>query len=267
MNFNIRKIQWSVILARPEARVAFISGLAVSLIVLLLAGILYALIALIVGVAAFGLLAYLLRRKVGRRRWLTKHRQFVEVAKRGNVDVLFLGDSLMAGWRDKGAGIWERHFESLRVANFGIGGDRTHEVLWRLRDGELDGILPKVVVLMAGTNNISCGESPQHIADSIAGILSEIRTRLPKTKILLLGIFPRGKGRNLLRDKIEQANAFISKLSDGNKIIFMDVGASFMDSNKRISGEIMFDYLHLTRKGYEIWARSIKGQVVRLLNS
>src|SRR5439155_4166309 len=122
-----------------------------------------------------------------------------EIAKRGGVEVLFLGDSITDAWGGEGHGrgatgskIFEEEFVPLKTANFGIGGDRTEHVLWRLQHGELKGIQPNVVMLMIGTNNTG-SNSAEEIAAGITAIVKEIHQRSPTTKILLLGVFPRGE--------------------------------------------------------------------------
>src|SRR5262249_52992957 len=155
-----------------------------------------------------------------------RHDKFVQIAKRGGVDVLFLGDSITDAWGGEGHGngpgskIFKEEFEPLKAANFGIGGDRTQHVLWRLQNGELEGIQPKVVMLMIGTNNSNGKDNTaEEIADGIKAIVHEIHKRSPKTKVLLLGIFPRGPKPNPQREKIKQANEIIAKLDDrGNTL-------------------------------------------------
>src|SRR4051812_17531698 len=122
--------------------------------------------------------------------FLKRHEAFVARAREGNVNVLFLGDSITAQWASAGKDVWAQRYEKLPAANFGIGGDRTQHVLWRITNGELDGISPKVVVLMLGTNNIK-SDPPAAIARADARIVQTIRQKLPATKVLLLGVFPR----------------------------------------------------------------------------
>src|SRR5216684_6727264 len=124
-----------------------------------------------------------------------RHEGFVELARKGGIEVLFLGDSITDGWRGPaGQESWKKHFEPLHAANFGIGGDRTQHVLWRLQNGELEGIHPKLAVLMIGTNNSNGKDNTaEEIADGITAIVKEIQKRSPSTKVLLLGIFPRGQ--------------------------------------------------------------------------
>jgi lysophospholipase L1-like esterase len=194
------------------------------------------------------------------------------MAQKGNIDVLFLGDSITDAWggeghnpKSAGKDIFAKEFEPLKAANFGIGGDRTQHVLWRLENGELEGIHPEVVMLMIGTNNAGTNTAEQ-IADGITAIVKEIHKRSPQTKILLLGIFPRGQKPNPLREKIKQVNAIVSKLDDGgNTVKYLDIGDKFLEPDGTISKEIMPDYLHLTPKGYQIWADAVKEPINELL--
>jgi lysophospholipase L1-like esterase len=204
--------------------------------------------------------------------WEKRHDGFVAMAKKGDIDLLFLGDSITDAWGGEGHGggggkIFEKEFLPLKAANFGIGGDRTQHVLWRLQNGELDGIKPKVVMLMIGTNNSNGKDNTaEEIADGVKAIVAEIQKKSPDTKVLLLGIFPRGEKPNPQRDKLKAVNEIISKLDDGGKKVkYLDIGAKFMDKDGVISKEIMPDFLHLTPKGYEIWAEAVKGPIMDLM--
>src|SRR5206468_2705561 len=157
--------------------------------------------------------------------WIKRHERFNEMAKKGGIDVLFLGDSITDAWGGEGHGakssgreIFEKEFVPLKAANFGIGGDRTQHVLWRLQNGELDGIQPKVVMLMIGTNNSNGkNNTAEEIADGITAIVKEIHKQSPATKVLLLGVFPRGANPNPQREKLADVNKIVAKLDDGGK--------------------------------------------------
>jgi beta-glucosidase len=196
-------------------------------------------------------------------RWMDLHRSFVERAKQGPVDLLFLGDSITQGWHDNE--VWRRFYVPRNAANFGIGGDRTQHVLWRIQNGELDGIDPKVVVLMIGTNNASSG-SVDEIAQGITAIVEELRHRLPKAKVLLLGVFPRSQKPDATREKLQAVNAKIARLDDGSHVKFLDIGKNFLNEDGTISREIMPDYLHLSRKGYRIWADAMEPTLWSMLD-
>ncbi len=193
-----------------------------------------------------------------------RHQEFLAIAKAGGVDLLFLGDSITDGWRGGGRAVWDKYFAPLHAANFGIGGDRTEHVLWRLRNGELEGIQPKLVVLMIGTNN---GDPAEDVAKGVQAILVEIHTHCPKTRILLLGIFPRGPdATDGQRLKNEQVNKIIAKYADGKNLVYMDIGLKFLAPDKKtLPKDIMPDLLHPNEKGYQIWADAIDDTVKAMM--
>jgi lysophospholipase L1-like esterase len=195
--------------------------------------------------------------------WMEMHKGFIERAKKGNVDLLFLGDSITQGWNDND--VWKRFYGPRKAANFGIGGDKTEQVLWRLQHSELDGIEPKVAVLMIGTNNVS-DSTPDEIAQGITAIVKDLRSQKPKTKILLLGVFPRGEKPSSVRDRLKSVNERIAKLDDGSHVKYLDISQSFLNPDGTISPEIMPDYLHLSSKGYRIWADAMETTLWSLLD-
>lgn len=195
--------------------------------------------------------------------FLKSHENFVAIAKKGDVGVLFLGDSITAGWNGQKT-IWTNAFGKYKPANFGIGGDRTQHVLWRIENGELDGIKPKAAVVMIGTNN-SGNDSAEGIAKGITKIVQTIRAKTPDTKILLLAVFPRGEKPNTTRDKLKDVNARIAKLHDGKHIHFLDIGDKFLQPDGTLTREIMPDFLHLSPKGYQIWADAITPKLAELV--
>ncbi len=210
--------------------------------------------------------------------WEKRHEAFVGIAKRGNVDLLFLGDSITDAWGGEGHGMGGGHkiftskFVPMKAANFGIGGDRTQHVIWRLQNGELDGIKPKVVQLMIGTNNSNGSDNTaEEIADGVKGIIDEIKKKSPSTKVLLLAVFPRNTGKDdaakkIQKDKIDKVNSIISKLDDGGKSVkFLDIGSKFKDASGALPKELMPDQLHLSEKGYEIWANAVEGVLTSML--
>ena len=191
------------------------------------------------------------------------HQAFLDRAKKGNVDLLFLGDSITQGWHDND--VWKRYYGPRHAANFGIGGDRTEHVLWRIQNGELDRIEPKVVVLMIGTNNASSATADE-ISLGITAIVEELRHRLPKGRILLLGVFPRGQKPDATREKLQAVNAKIARLDDGSHVKYLDIGKAFLNEDGTISPEVMPDFLHLTGKGYRIWADAMEPTLWSMLD-
>jgi lysophospholipase L1-like esterase len=191
--------------------------------------------------------------------WRKMHEGFLQRAEKGEVGVLFLGDSITQGWGGAGKEVWKERYEPLHAANFGIGGDQTQHVLWRITQGkELEGIHPKGVVLMIGTNNMG-RDSAEEIAAGVKAIVEALRQKLPDAKILLLGIFPRSPEPTAkVRDKIKDTNQRIAKLDDSKHVHFLDIGNKFLDEKGQLHKEIMPDFLHLSPKGYTIWADAIK---------
>lgn len=209
--------------------------------------------------------------------FLQQHASFLERGRSGPVDVLFLGDSITAGWA-RVPHIWDRYYGHRRAANFGIGGDRTQHVLWRIENGELDTIAPKVVVLMLGTNN-SGSHSSAEIVAAMEKLVDAIRTKVPETKVLLLAIFPRGARKDAegritpaaeadatrRMQVIAEVNAALARLDDGRQVRFVDAGGVFLGQDGRIPFSIMPDQLHLSPAGYQLWADAMEPILQELL--
>ena len=163
------------------------------------------------------------------------------------------------------ADVWQKYYGERKAMNAGIGGDRTQHVLYRLDHGNIDGLKPKLAVIMIGTNN-SGTDSSEDIAAGIKAIVEKLRTERPETKILLLGIFPRGPDAEDAKRKVNiGANEIAKQLDDGQSVTYLDISDKFLESDGTLSKEIMPDLLHLSPKGYEIWAESIEPKVAELL--
>lgn len=197
--------------------------------------------------------------------WVERHAKCVEITKAGGIDLAFLGDSITQGWEGQPA--WEKHFAPLKAANFGFSGDRTEHVLWRLANGELVGLTPKVIVVMIGTNNVGHNSSnPQQTADGVKAIVSTLRSKIPAAKILLLGIFPRDeKPDGALRKQVAEATSLFKSVADGQHVHFLDIGAKFLNEDGSAPKEIMPDFLHLSPKGYDLWAAAIAPKIEELM--
>jgi lysophospholipase L1-like esterase len=199
----------------------------------------------------------------------SKHNTNVEAAKKGDIDVLFMGDSITDFWRNPqgnyaGKPVLDKYFGDLKVANFGIAGDTTQGVLYRLQHGEGQGFSPKAVMLMIGTNN-TYSNSAAEIAEGVGAVVLELQKDFPKTKILLLGIFPRGTAKDRARTTLAEINSIISKLHDGKSVFYLDIGSKFLDADGNIPRDVMSDALHPTTKGYEIWAQAVKEPLTNLM--
>ena len=191
--------------------------------------------------------------------WLPRHQEKVALAKQGNIDLLMIGDSITHGWENEGLTIWQQYFSDINTLNIGFGGDRTENVLWRLAHDTVTGISPKLAVIMIGTNNTGHRfEKPQNIANGVQAIVQQLKRRLPKTKILLLAIFPRGAtAKDKLRINNEQANNLLAQVAQAEQILFADFNAKFLTEDGELLTTVMPDLLHPNAKGYDIWAQSL----------
>lgn len=197
--------------------------------------------------------------------WMKRHDSFNERVKQGNADLLFIGDSITQGWERAGKAVWDEYYTKRNAVNLGIGGDRTQHVLWRLDHGNIDGIQPKLAVLMIGTNN-SGNNTSEQIAAGLKAIVEKLRTKLPDTKVLVLAIFPRGPNKDDTKRKVnEGANAIIEKMADGKMVHYLDIGPKFLATDGTLSKEVMPDLLHLNDQSYRTWAESIEPKVKELL--
>jgi lysophospholipase L1-like esterase len=189
--------------------------------------------------------------------WLAKFQTNLDKLKNGPYDLVFDGDSITDFWQTTGKPAWMAHYGTIKAADFGISGDQVQHVLWRLQNGELAGLNPKLIVLMIGTNNL--GENPQEVADGIKLVLNEYETRCPAAHILLLAVFPRaGDAKAPPRLWVDSLNKIISTADYGNRVTYLDIGAKFLLPDGTLTKEIMPDALHPSAKGYEIWADAIQ---------
>jgi lysophospholipase L1-like esterase len=206
------------------------------------------------------------------QQFLTKHRANLEVAKQGDSNVLFMGDSITDFWRNPdgqfaGKPVLDKYFGQWKVANFGIAGDTTQGVLYRLQNGEGKGFSPKAVMLMIGTNNTARNTAAE-IAEGIGAVVLELQRDFPDAKILLLGVFPRGRAAtDPVRTTIAEINRTIAKLHDGNRVHYLDIGAAFLDAAGNIPQDVMSDALHPSAKGYEIWANAVIEPLTKLMGT
>ncbi|XP_042288076.1 platelet-activating factor acetylhydrolase IB subunit beta [Thunnus maccoyii] len=198
----------------------------------------------------------------GDERWMSQHTRFVQECKDAEPDVLFVGDSMVQLMQQYE--VWRELFSPLHALNFGIGGDTTCNVLWRLQNGELENIRPKVVVLWVGTNNHE--HTAEQVAGGILAITKLLISRLPKAKIVVLGLMPRGERPNPLREKNACVNGFLrSWLPRLGQAQFLDVSAEFVHSDGTISQQDMFDFLHLTSTGYRTIAKPLSDLLLQIL--
>jgi lysophospholipase L1-like esterase len=206
------------------------------------------------------------------------HTQLLEKARKGGIDVYFLGDSITRRWgtsdeqyKDFLAN-WRQNFFGWNAGNFGWGGDMTQNILWRLANGELDNVHPKIIVVMAGTNNVSKltpqGKDDPNVADVTRGIkalLDVCRQKAPEATIVLMGITPRNDNMELMLI-IRQINANIARFADGKKIRYLNINDKLADAEDHLlEGMANADGLHLDVKGYQVWADALKPIFTELL--
>jgi lysophospholipase L1-like esterase len=174
------------------------------------------------------------------------------------IHVVFDGDSITDGWHKAGQQVWLERYAKLGAFDFGIGGDRTENVLWRLSQGQMNGIHPKLILLMIGTNNLGSNTNEQ-IAEGVKAIIEQYRKLCPDATILVQGILPRApEATNPARERIKAINKIIATYADGKNVRYMDFGDKFLEADGTMSKEVMPDFLHPSPKGYQIWAEAIQ---------
>jgi lysophospholipase L1-like esterase len=202
-----------------------------------------------------------------------RHEGFVEIAKKGDIDLLLEGDSITDWWvqGDANKAMFDKYFGGMKTANFAIAGDTTQGVLWGLKNGEGQGFQPKAIMLMIGTNNTGGTDNAgtataAEIAEGVGAVVQELRTDFPDAKILLLAIFPRGIPGDSVRDKIARINKIIQKLDDQRHVFYLDIGAKFLDETGYfLPGAFRPDNLHPEAKGYDIWGAAVKDKLAELM--
>jgi lysophospholipase L1-like esterase len=200
------------------------------------------------------------------------HTQLLEKAKAGDIDIYFEGDSITRRWgaTDYPAFLanWKQNFFGWNAADFGWGADKIENILWRLEHGELDGVNPKIIVLLAGTNNIGA-QMPDDakIADITRGLRALVdlcRAKAPAATLVLTAIFPRDDNPAAL-PAINRINENLARFADGKKIRFINLNAQLADADGKLFAGMTVDKLHPTLRGYQIWADALKPIFTELL--
>jgi lysophospholipase L1-like esterase len=190
--------------------------------------------------------------------WLAEHDDFVAQAQHGPYDVVFLGDSITAFFATRGATAWERDITPLgAVADFGIEGDRTQFVLWRVLHGELEPTNARVVVLMVGTNNLATA-TPENVARGVGAIVDAVHAALPHAIVILNAILPRGAKDAPARAATAEVNARIATLADGTSVRWVDATSAFLTADGTIGPALMPDALHPSAAGYDAWSAALR---------
>ena len=202
-----------------------------------------------------------------------RHEGFVEIAKKGDIDLLLDGDSITDWWvqNEANRAMFEKYFGGMKTANFAIAGDTTQGVLWGLKNGECQGFQPKAIMLMIDTNNTGGTDNAgtataAEIAEGVGAVVQEMRSDFPNAKILLLAIFPRGVPGDSVRDKIARINKIIARLDDQRHVFYLDIGSKFLDERGVfLQGAFRSDNLHPEAKGYDIWGAAVKDKLAELM--
>jgi len=197
--------------------------------------------------------------------WQAMHAKDKAIADKGTGRLLFLGDSITAGWDQE---IWQQYFSTYTAVNMGIGGDKTQNVLWRLQNGGAGKLQPELIVLMIGVNNFGHDQdSAEDVARGVKQILRQTAISFPSAKVLLLGILPYGEeGATTKRKRLSKANLLLSELADNSTVFFKDFGTLFLDEKHSIPKALMGDFLHPTKKGYQILARALAPHISALMS-
>ncbi len=192
-------------------------------------------------------------------KWYQMHAADVAIATEGAAPLVFIGDSITQGWNGSGQALWEKYFAPLGAANFGIGGDTTQNLLWRLNYGATGNLNPKAVMLLIGTNNLAFTQDrPETIAAGVIAVVDALTSSYPNANILLMGVFPRGETKNFkFRPGIDRINRIISQLESRDRVTYLDISSTLLEPDESLSKEVMPDFLHLSEEGYRRWAEAI----------
>jgi lysophospholipase L1-like esterase len=198
------------------------------------------------------------------QRYLTINQRVQD--SQGQAEVIFVGDSITQGWEGNGKAVWAKYYAPRHALNLGIGSDATQHVLWRLDHGNLEGLKPKVAVILIGVNNIPDDKnSPRQVLEGVTAVVTKLREKLPQTKVLLLAIFPFREDFCAQRGKALQVNQALHKLDDGQWVRFLDIGHLFLQPDGKIPKAMMADYLHPSAKGYQVWAEAMEPELAAML--
>lgn len=195
--------------------------------------------------------------------WTERHAEKAALAQKGGIDLVFVGDSITHAWESEGKAVWEEYYADRNALNLGFSGDQTQQVLWRFANGELDGISPKLAVVMIGTNNLGVNTA-EEIAEGVRAVVAALRTELPTTKVLALAIFPRGDAAADV-EKLRQANALIEGSDFDEAVHFFDVGPWLRDADGTVPVSLLPDGVHPNAVGYQLWAEAIEPKVAELM--
>lgn len=195
--------------------------------------------------------------------WQVRNQAMNDRVKEGHVDLIYIGDSIVQRFESDGKQVWNKYYAPRHAVNLGISGDRTQHVLWRLQHGNIEGISPKLAIVMIGQNN-GPDNSAEEIADGVKAIVDTLRTKLPETKILLLGITFRGEKPNEEQVKLAKTNEILAKMDDQKHVFYLNINKIFLADDGSIPATLMPDHEHPNAEGCRLWAEAIEPKVAEL---
>lgn len=198
--------------------------------------------------------------------WKKRHERKVAAAQGKECDLLFIGDSITHYWEKAGKEVWQKYYAARKPFNLGFSGDRTEQVLWRFKNGELAKLQPKVAIIMIGTNNTSRMQKAEETAAGVQAIITQLLQHSPKTKVLLLAIFPRGAtAEHKMRKLNDEINSILKTYDDGKTVYYLDLAPAFLDKEGNLPKSVMPDLVHPKAGGYQIWAETMEPKLKELL--
>jgi len=196
--------------------------------------------------------------------WIQRHELMNRQAQKGHIDLIYVGDSIVEHYNKQGKEVWAHYYADRNALNLGISGDRTEHVLWRLDHGNIEGITPKLAIVMIGQNN-GGHNTAEEIAEGVTAVVQRLRAKLPGTKILLLAIFQRREKPTPERAVLDKANEIVSKLADSKTVFYMDINHIYVQPDGSIPKSLMYDFEHPTPLGHKVWAEAIETKVAELM--
>lgn len=226
-------------------------------------------IAVVLGVSSTALAGNTATEPVPRdqRGWLNRHETIAAALTSSNPRLVFIGDSITHFWEANGKPVWDAEFAPYRAVNFGIAGDRTQHVLWRIEES-FAGVSPELVVVQIGTNNLThdrqagaVPNTPEEIAEGVRAVVQAVRERAPDARMLVIGVFPRADVEPEVAAQVGAVNSLLAETAWDARTDFMDIGPVFLHSDGTLDEATMWDALHLTEEGYRRWADAIRAKV------
>jgi beta-glucosidase len=204
---------------------------------------------------------------MSRLEWCERFQRNLAEPAREGAQLVFMGDSITQGWTDVAPEVWSQAFGPLKPLRLGIGGDRTQNLLWRMDQGELTGLNPRVLVLLIGINNVNAGDSSEAILQGLEAVIDRIHQHLPRTEILVLGLLPSGQAPDdPLRARIQGLNGRLAQIRR-EKLTFADIGSVFLQPDQSLNADLMPDFLHPGAKGYRVFAKALAPHLAKLFGA